>query len=531
MKMTHLRIRPLLIVAASLVLATFARADEHEHDHDHDTLKIRSGHLDLAVHYEEAEGLHLAFGRHDEDDHDHDHGHGGDEDHQHEHGTVALAEAELVVGPAGRQPIPDAEAFRFLGAAQQWHYVLPQSEDPDLPFLGLSTEALDPDAWTGDVTIELSAVEGPGTISLYTLDAFGQPTVLLQADASIDGVFPVASLPVGAHAHVNWSFSVPGEYELYLGVTATPVDGSPMHSEPQAMVIDVEGGPDWIDEGHSGLALSWDAEHGGLEAYLVAEEDDHDEGHGHGGDAHDDEHGHEEEHHGMHPSEAVVLLGGYAVRMVPDDAAYAFLGDAGSAIYTIPPTPAEGVPFFGMETEELDPAVFSGPVAFALEAVDGPGELFLYTVAEGAPVVHWNSADPGEDVYELSAGTHAHPAWAVTAAGSYRLTLHIHAPLADGEEAETEVVLHLQAGGMEGYFGHFERPTADWMMTEVPGLLYVRAWPWVASIERGWLWASGFGGPDQWYYSAEAEGWLWTSPEAFPLVWNASAQVWETWAD
>lgn len=121
-----------------------------------------------------------------------------------------------VLAPA-KTTVPADPAFAFLGTPGSPVWILPQVENPDLLFAGLSTEELETGVLAGDqVTLKLCAVYGPGKVSVFTTDAFGNPTVLLN---SRDGLPDTTALPVGGHQHANWSFSAAGTYRLVLSAT------------------------------------------------------------------------------------------------------------------------------------------------------------------------------------------------------------------------------------------------------------------------------------------------------------------------
>lgn len=139
------------------------------------------------------------------------------------------AEVLFRVLPGSRTAVPDDPAFAFLGAPGAPVWVLPQQENPELLFAGLSTEELEPGVFTADsVTFNLRRVEGPGRFSLFVEDTLGQPDVLFNSG---DGLPDAASLPVATHQHANWAFTKAGTYKLTFRVTATlTATGQPVRS-------------------------------------------------------------------------------------------------------------------------------------------------------------------------------------------------------------------------------------------------------------------------------------------------------------
>jgi len=171
---------------------------------------ISSGHVDIGVAYE---GGALELHVHQEEP----------EEMEYEPG-----EAVLQLGPgswlAGGVPnTPGATAF--FGPAGSPLWVLSKTEDPELPFLGLGTEELEPGDWVGTLRLTLEEVRGPGDVFLWDVGAFGD---LLPGFSTRDGVSgaDAVDLEVGSHAHYFWGFSAPGDYEVVLSVSGQhSVDG------------------------------------------------------------------------------------------------------------------------------------------------------------------------------------------------------------------------------------------------------------------------------------------------------------------
>jgi surface-anchored protein len=170
-------------------------------------------HVDLGL----AEGTGLGLHWHDEDN--------GLEYAPHE--AVAFidpVEAKLV-RPAG-------STWDFLGmSAGQDVWILPQTANPSLPFLGVGAEDAAPgtfDLWNpGDLRgasllarwLELSLVSfsGPGAFSIYTTNGFGVPTVWMSTFAT-PGQGNALFVPEGGHSHFNWAFSAEGTYHITFQV-------------------------------------------------------------------------------------------------------------------------------------------------------------------------------------------------------------------------------------------------------------------------------------------------------------------------
>lgn len=178
---------------------------------------IGSGHVDIGVAYEDgAWDLHV----HRESDD------GGEEFEPGEAVFLIGAVAQLVGG------VPDQPAATgFFGPAGSPLWVLPKTEHPDLPFVGLGTEELSAEDWFGDLSLTLTAVEGPGDVFLWDVGAFGdlQPRM-----SSRDGISSAdtVSLTPGSHGHLFWGFSAPGDYVIELRASGVHATDGAVGSDP-----------------------------------------------------------------------------------------------------------------------------------------------------------------------------------------------------------------------------------------------------------------------------------------------------------
>lgn len=134
--------------------------------------------------------------------------------------------------PESMVMIPEGASYEFLGTAGESIYILPQEEVEGLIYLGIAGDEIPADMFTdNNVTLTLMGVNGPGDTFLYSVDAFGEPTVFFNSADGVDAsdVYPVA---VGGHAHQNWAFSEAGVYEVQLQASGTlAADSSEVMSE------------------------------------------------------------------------------------------------------------------------------------------------------------------------------------------------------------------------------------------------------------------------------------------------------------
>ncbi|MER7798419.1 choice-of-anchor M domain-containing protein [Microbacterium sp. NPDC096154] len=135
-------------------------------------------------------------------------------------------ETVLHVIDSARLTVPDDPAYAFIGAdAGSEVYVVPQTQNPDVVWLGWNTQ--DPEVMqTIDrgITLSLTGVQGPGVVTTYLQSgSFGDPQLLW--DSRVTEPQPVW-VDVNTHTHANWVFTEPGVYLLELTAEADLIDGS-----------------------------------------------------------------------------------------------------------------------------------------------------------------------------------------------------------------------------------------------------------------------------------------------------------------
>ena len=196
---------------------------------------LSEGHADIGV----------AFGTHDHNDEDDDgHNYGGhDEDPEwdlHVHDGENDVEYEpdealFYVGPESemtRSGEAGDSAYDFLGvAAGETFFVLPQSENPNLLFLGIGTEELESGALTSDTArLQLASVTGPGEFSVWQSGLTPTTPSLLMATSDGIDENDVFELTAGTHAHVNFGFTQKGFYAVTIVASGTDSEGHPTDS-------------------------------------------------------------------------------------------------------------------------------------------------------------------------------------------------------------------------------------------------------------------------------------------------------------
>lgn len=132
--------------------------------------------------------------------------------------------------------VPAGDTYRFLGAAGDPIWVLPQVQRAGVVWPGWNSQ--DPsvvDGISGPITWTVRSVEGPGTFTLFLNDAFGAPTTIFDGTRR----YPQSTaIEPNTHAHGNWTFSKPGVYRLVVEMKATAKDGSAL-TDTQTLALAV----------------------------------------------------------------------------------------------------------------------------------------------------------------------------------------------------------------------------------------------------------------------------------------------------
>ena len=139
--------------------------------------------------------------------------------------------AILGVGTAAYQLVPNNPAYSFLGTpGVDSVWILPKVlQDPNLLYLGIGSDEITSGTLTGNQytfsLVSVSNVNG-GKFRLYDVDSFNVPTVVFNSGDGITGA-DSTTLPTGDHAHFNYTFSAPGQYDIAFKVDGL-VGGNPV---------------------------------------------------------------------------------------------------------------------------------------------------------------------------------------------------------------------------------------------------------------------------------------------------------------
>jgi putative ABC transporter-associated repeat protein len=150
-----------------------------------------------------------------------------------------------------------------------------------------------------------------------------------------------------------------------------------------------------------------------------------------------------------HLDETVFQISDKAVLTVPEDPAYAFIGEPGTSVYVVPQVQNPDVAWVGWNTQ--DPEVMEtidAGVTLTLTGVDGPGDLFVYLQAGnfGDADVLWDSTKDEKQELWVDVNTHTHANWVFTKPGGYLVQAEITADLVDGRTVTDTAVIRFAIG-------------------------------------------------------------------------------------
>lgn len=156
-----------------------------------------------------------------------------DEDH---HVNYATNETVLVVAESAKLALPPGTPF---GPEGNPLWILPQSQQPDLLYLGLSAEGIAPGAFTGNLTFRLKAIDGPGQFFLWQASQFGGFDIQMNTTDGISAADSHVQI-IGSHEHFNFGFTTNGLYHLTFDVSGRRAgDSEDIISPPETFTFEV----------------------------------------------------------------------------------------------------------------------------------------------------------------------------------------------------------------------------------------------------------------------------------------------------
>jgi hypothetical protein len=167
--------------------------------HAEDRVRLTVEHVDLRVVYQPEDATNkLALVVRDDD-----------------HAATYLSnQVALVVAESARLELPGD--LPPLGNTGEPLWILPQTQDPALLYLGLSTEGVSPAVFPEGVALYLRAVQGPGHAFAWQAGLGGLEVQFNSRDGFDDS--DRIALPAGSHSHWNFGFTSNGVYELVFEV-------------------------------------------------------------------------------------------------------------------------------------------------------------------------------------------------------------------------------------------------------------------------------------------------------------------------
>lgn len=294
--------------------------------------------------------------------------------------------------------VPDLADFEFLGEPDAPVWIIPQSAQAGVPFMGIASETPSGTFVDNMIQLKLTQLDGPGQVFAWSV---GETQVELDISSS-DGLDTLDQImvPAPGHIHRNIGFTAPGTYRLSFVANAIRTDtGQPVESAPIEILVEVSV----IESGEVDLELLYESD--GWELELLDEETESE----------------------SETSLAVFQLKSHSRQIMPAGLGTFEDNSRPSHLYVLPADQDPGLPFIGIATDELEKGVFlNEDVSLNLVGKEGPGEVFLYSKDPfGNLNTLYDTSDGlnAEDVIPLKTGEHLHYNIGFTEPGRYTLFL------------------------------------------------------------------------------------------------------------
>lgn len=128
----------------------------------------------------------------------------------------------FVVNQEARLSLPAGTPF---GDEGQPFWILPQSQNPALLYLGINVSRVPSGVVDGPIHIRLKRVEGPGYFMAWQATGPGQFHIRINSRDGLGADDAFMPLP-GAHEHFNWGFSSTGIFALTFQASGRPLGGA-----------------------------------------------------------------------------------------------------------------------------------------------------------------------------------------------------------------------------------------------------------------------------------------------------------------
>lgn len=147
--------------------------------------------------------------------------------------NLATNEVILVGMESSKLTLPTGTPFGNGGAP---FWILPQSQNPKLLYLGVSAEGLSPDAFEGSIRLRLRRMEGPGYMMVWQATGPGRFAIRINTRDGMDDSDSFSPI-TGSHEHFNWGFSAPGLYRVTLQAEARTKDSGQVLSSLESTFL------------------------------------------------------------------------------------------------------------------------------------------------------------------------------------------------------------------------------------------------------------------------------------------------------
>lgn len=128
---------------------------------------------------------------------------------------VELQDTTFIAAEEAKLTLPDGTPF---GNGGDPIWVLPQSQNSALLYMGFSAEQIPPGVFEDPLEVQLISVSGPGHFFLWQSTAVGELEIKMNSRDGISAEDRTTPL-IGSHEHVNWGFSTNGIYEVTFRAT------------------------------------------------------------------------------------------------------------------------------------------------------------------------------------------------------------------------------------------------------------------------------------------------------------------------
>jgi surface-anchored protein len=128
--------------------------------------------------------------------------------------TVSNWQAYIVGGAGSSNRIPGNPSFAFLGPVGAPVWILPQTQNQNLPYIGVSGEDIPPGVFDGPLDFTLRSVDGPGNFFVWQTTGAGQPPIIkmIATNGIVSPDHNKTTPAFSSHEHFNWGFSTNGVY-------------------------------------------------------------------------------------------------------------------------------------------------------------------------------------------------------------------------------------------------------------------------------------------------------------------------------